>query len=471
MGEDKKKSDALFSLSGASLFLGEVRDGLTMLNMQSTFLLVNKGYDEKQVGVMFFVFGMAQFLFQAPSGYIMDYTDRKVLLLSAACVTTTILTLFTAAFSLPDGGNLSLMVFIKFLQGAVTAFIPPGLNSITQGIVGVEGMTGRVSMNEKMNHLGTALNLLMASVIAFFLYPDFVLLFIVSPVACAGVVYFINRIRPEDIDLDAARGMTKKEDDGAQNTTALGGDAINNPIVADSIFDVLRNPKLLVFTMVIFLFHGSNATILALVMQSLAIGNGRSGIVMSCLCIIISQGVMIGSAHICGKYSGKYGRKPLFLIGFFSTPIRCLILTYLVHMRDQVAEAPLYLQLLILSTQVFDGVGAGVFGTMYILVTSDISAGTGRFSLILGITTAAASIGATVSGYVGEALAQDLGYTEAFFILSFTALAPALLYLVGMPETLPSLAKKNQDLKGIASEEESLVQTESGESYDYASVN
>ena len=83
-----------------------------------------------------------------------------------------------------------------------------------------------------------------------------------------------------------------------------------------------------------------------------------------------------------------------------------------------------------------DGVGAGVFGTMYILVTSDVSAGTGRFSLTLGLTTAAMSIGGTVSGYLGQALAQDHGYQNAFMILGFLACIPAVGYLVFMPETL-----------------------------------
>lgn len=75
---------------------------------------------------------------------------------------------------------------------------------------------------------------------------------------------------------------------------------------------------------------------------------------------------------------------------------------------------------------------------MYILVTSDLSGGTGRFSLTLGITTAAMSIGGTVSGYLGEALAEDLGYKAAFIILGLMACVPALLYLAFMPETLPS---------------------------------
>jgi hypothetical protein len=41
-------------LRWAALFLGELRDGLTMINMQSAFLIVSKHYTEKQAGVLFF---------------------------------------------------------------------------------------------------------------------------------------------------------------------------------------------------------------------------------------------------------------------------------------------------------------------------------------------------------------------------------------------------------------------------------
>jgi hypothetical protein len=46
-------------LKWAALFLGELRDGLTMINMQSAFLIVSKNYTEKQAGVLFF--GMSLF--------------------------------------------------------------------------------------------------------------------------------------------------------------------------------------------------------------------------------------------------------------------------------------------------------------------------------------------------------------------------------------------------------------------------
>lgn len=457
--------------------------------------MVSKSYSEKQVGLLFFVFGLSQFMFQTPSGYLMDYTNKKVLWLAFAAVTTTFFTVFTAFFAKEEGGNLGLMVFIKFLQGAVTSLIPPGLNSITQGIVGAVGMTEQVSVNEMMNHLGTAIIVLSGSLIAYWQYPSIGILFVVSPIACAGLLFFLTRIKPEDIDHNAARGLTAEVEQSSPSKTGAytppgqsekkeniqtqpsfifgfgGGGSTkvgSEEVKADTPLRVLRDPTLLVFILIVFLFHTSNGTVLPLVMQSLAIGNGRSGILLSGLCIIVAQVFMVLSAKICGTYSGTYGRKGIFLIGLFSVPVRCLILVLLLRLRGDEAASNL-MQFFILSTQILDGAGAGIFGTMYILVTSDISGGTGRFSLTLGLTTAAMSIGGTVSGYLGEALAQDLGYEKAFFILMFMSLLPASLYLFCMPETLPAISKPGaetlQPMTSIMEEGEGVKRTPAGAEY------
>lgn len=118
------KAHAKSMLGLVALFLGELRDGLTMINMQSAFLICSKLYSEKQVGVMFFVFGMSQFLFQTPAGYIMDGTERKVALLAAAALATTSLTVLTAITAKEYGENIVWMIILKFIQGGVTALIP-----------------------------------------------------------------------------------------------------------------------------------------------------------------------------------------------------------------------------------------------------------------------------------------------------------------------------------------------------------
>jgi len=389
-----------------------------MINMQSAFLISSKYYSEKQAGIMFFVFGMSQFLFQTPAGYIMDYSDRKVALLAGAALTTTALTVLTALTAKEYGENIVWMVILKFIQGGVTALIPPGLNSITQGIVGSTGMTHQVADNEMKNHFGTAIIVLSGSLIAFYTYPNIGLLFIVSPIACAGVIFFLMRISPDDIDHDAARGL-KSDADANATDYKLASDSHPTPDNKPSFnwassqsvdsrqeakptnpLELLKNKTLLVFTVICFLFHMSNGTVLPLVMQTLAIGGDkpRVGFLLSGMCNVLS-GI---------KNSIEAGGNAV----------------------------PLALDIVILSTQILDGVGAGVFGTMYILVTSDIAAGTGRFSLTLGVTSAAMSIGGTVSGYLGQALAQDLGYQTAFIMLCVLSLVPALSYAILMPETL-----------------------------------
>ena len=455
MSSSNNKSAAKSLLGLVALFLGELRDGLTMINMQSAFLISSKLYSEKQVGVMFFVFGMSQFLFQTPAGYIMDSSDRKVALLAGAALATTSLTLLSAVTAKEYGENIVWMVFLKFIQGGVTALIPPGLNSITQGIVGSTGMTHQVADNEMKNHFGTAIIVLSGSLIAFYTYPNIGLLFIVSPIACAGVIFFLTRINPDDIDHDAARGLKSDADANAtdyQLATDSNGDQVNATPAEDNTpttpLELLKNKTLLVFTVICFLFHMSNGTVLPLVMQTLAIGGDkpRVGFLLSGMCIIVAQIFMVGSAKVCGDYSGHWGRKKLFLIGMFSVPLRCLILYGLTGIKNSIEAGgngvPLALEIVILSTQILDGVGAGVFGTMYILVTSDIAAGTGRFSLTLGLTSAAMSIGGTVSGYLGQALAEDLGYQTAFMLLCILSLVPALAYTFLMPETL---AAKNEE--------------------------
>lgn len=403
----------------------------------------------------------------------MDYTDWKVGWLAFASITTTGLTILTAATAQEYGTNLGWMIFIKFVQGGVTALIPPGLNSITQGIVGSDGMTQQVSNNEMRNHFGTAIIVLTGSLAAFFMYPDIGMLFLVSPIACAGVIFFLLKIDPKDIDHDAARGLKtdanteasgsasyeltgkdgvpkNRDDKDGRNLSPIGQASFNfdkedtgHVDGASSPLTLLKDPILLTFIIIVFLFHTSNGTVLPLVMQTLAIGEGSIGILMSGLCIIVAQIFMVGSAKICGDYSGIWGRKTIFLVGLFSVPVRCFILYLLTGIKNAQEETSVFLQVIILSTQVLDGVGAGVFGTMYILVTSDISAGTGRFSLTLGLTTAAMSIGGTASGYFGQALAQDHGYQNAFMILGFMACIPAVGYLIFMPETLNSLQADN----------------------------
>lgn len=481
---------------------------------------------------------MSQFLCMAPSGYFLDYSNNKInWVIWAGCATAT-LTVITALSAEPFGENMGLMIILKMLQGGITSILPPGFNGITLGIVGSTGFTHQVSRNRMMNHIGTALVVAIGSLIAYYLYPHIGHLFVVSPIAAIGMFYNLRRIKPNQVNKDAARalivisptmteyeqmddekdaiwivsGTKSTETSGIGDLANCGGSSPTKYMPPDMIMDddsktekcsptkaprssadqpletfgtvqknrstdsnppssgsfsgfklgwsnsskpddgyrraqsplsAVMDPTLITFSLVVFFFHLANSSVLPLVMQSISLEDPQAGILLSGLCILIAQAFMSFFAKLCGDYSPIWGRKNLMLTGLFSLTIRCFLLTFLASVKDQISDekSKNFIKALILSTQLLDSVGAGIFGTLHILVTSDISGGTGRFSLMLGITTAAMCLGGTVSGYVGQALAQDYGYPAAFSALGMMSLVPFFTYAMIMPETLPDYAR------------------------------
>lgn len=131
------------------------------------------------------------------------------------------------------------------------------------------------------------------------------------------------------------------------------------------------------------------------------------------------------------------------MLGLSSLTVRCLLLTMLVEAQEETETyfGVLVIKGLIVSTQLLDSIGAGICNTLHIVITNDISCRTGRFSLMLGVTSSAMCLGATVSGYVGQAIAEDYGYSVAFSIFGCMSVVPLFIFFIFMPETLPNYAK------------------------------
>lgn len=99
----------------------------------------------------------------------------------------------------------------------------------------------------------------------------------------------------------------------------------------------------------------------------------RSAIPLIAGAIILAQLTMAAATVLGGKLT-RYGigRKPLFMAGLITLPIRCaLILLW----RDA-GEAYL------LSTQILDGIAGGLCGLVHPYLVADITFGSGRFNVL-----------------------------------------------------------------------------------------
>lgn len=88
----------------------------------------------------------------------------------------------------------------------------------------------------------------------------------------------------------------------------------------------------------------------------------------------------------------------------------------------------------LVAIQILDGVGAGIFGVVSVLVIADLTRGSGRFNLTLGAISTAAGIGASLSQVIaGSIVHHFLVMTRVFYSWqglrrwrqgSFTSLCP-----------------------------------------------
>ena len=98
-------------------------------------------------------------------------------------------------------------------------------------------------------------------------------------------------------------------------------------------------------------------------------------------CIITAQLVMVPMAMLVGHKADSWGRKPIFLAGFAVLPVRGVLYT--------LTQDPFAL----VSIQVLDGVGAGIFGALFFIVITDLTKGTGRYNLAQGAASACWGLG------------------------------------------------------------------------------
>ena len=85
--------------------------------------------------------------------------------------------------------------------------------------------------------------------------------------------------------------------------------------------------------------------------------------------------------------------------------------------------------------QILDGVGAGIFGVVSVLVIADLTEGTGRFNLTLGAISTAVGIGASLSQGIAGSIVHHFGSNTGFlFLAAVAAAAFGVLYFL-MPET------------------------------------
>ncbi|GAB3901306.1 MFS transporter [Spirosoma agri] len=397
-------STSLRALDTANFFLADVRDGLGPY--LAIYLLTTLHWDAQNIGIAMSVMGIATVVAQTPAGALVDRTRRKrvySIIASLLIAFAAIITITVPTFSVIMGGQA--------IMGVAAAWFTPAVAAITLGIVGPKALDKRVGRNETFNHAGNVFAALLAGLLGYYVSTKGIFLLLAAMSLLSSLSVW--RIREEDIDHQLARGCSDEEEQ-ANTDKPSGWRAI------------LGNRSILFFALACVLFHFANAAMLPLLGQRLAqgINAGASSAYMSA-CIIVAQLVMIPVSYFTGKLAPG-GRKRLLLIAFAVLPIRGLLYT--------LTGDPT----LLVAIQILDGVGAGIFGVLSILIVSDLTRGSGLFNTTQGAIATAVGLGASLSNAFAGTLLQRTNYNVAFLTLASLAVVALVVLWFFVPETAPS---------------------------------
>jgi len=445
-----------------SFFLGELGDGL---NIFQGIYLVTLGWNEGSVGIALSMMGFTALIVQTFAGDIIDKThfDRRAFL-SLAAVATAISA--SAILLVTEGNNESdhMLIFsTKVMEGISSSFIGPCVAALTLATFGPDAFDEIMASNIFWGHVGSVASAVLAGLAGYMLYPDIKYCFLVIGFSALMAVGGVQLL-PEGDPLLGRGLQTHTTENRAGNGTLDGevaGDEMNNENskteyvnmeqqsapalhtqeseekMVSSYWSVFGDRKTVVLCLTGFFFHFANANVL-LVLGELMGGDNddgsvkRTAIPLIAGAIVLAQLTMSG-ATVAGDRLTKQGvgRKPLFMAGLLTLPIRCALIIFWKDAGNS----------WLLSTQILDGLGGGFFGLLHPYLVNDIAFGSGRFNVLMGLTASCFGMGATLSNLLGQIIVEKMGHVASLSGSLVLSVIPVVLFGLGMPETLGQRGK------------------------------
>mmetsp|Transcript_17060 Transcript_17060/g.16484 ORF Transcript_17060/g.16484 Transcript_17060/m.16484 type:complete len:455 (-) Transcript_17060:21-1385(-) len=433
-----------------SFSLGELGDGL---NIFQGIYLVGLGWNEGAVGIALSLMGLTALIVQTIAGDIVDKTtsDRRNFLAMASIFTALSA---SAILFVREGNEDHALIFItKIIEGIASSFIAPCLAALTLANFGPERFDEIMASNILWGHIGSVVSAVFAGSVAYAVYPDIKYCFLVIGASALVAIIFIKYLPQGDLLMGRGfRGTSNNVDSPSVNIDA--NNQFREKEKASSYWSVFADRKTCILCSTGFFFHFANANVL-LVLGELMGGDNedgstkRSAIPLISGAIVLAQATMTVATLIGDKMTVMgFGRKAMLLAGLMSLPTRCALIIYWKDAGDT------YL----LSTQILDGLGGGFFGLLHPYIVADITFGTGRFNVVMGLTASCFGLGGTMSNYFGQVVVEKLGHVASLSGSLIISIIPVILFGVFMPETIGKRGglndKETEQLKDKTPKEE-----------------
>ena len=363
--------------------------------------LTAEGWTLTAIGFALSIGTVTAMLSQLPAGALVDAVRSKtrVAAFSVSAFMASALMLAISPQTLP--------VYIsKVLHGFSSCTLGPSIAAMSVAIAGRARLGERLGRNARYAALGSGVGAALMGACGYWVSERAV--FYLTALLALPAIAMLGAIRRAT----AHAGVEVAEDASpAERATTL---------------HVLSDRRLLAFAVAAMLFTFVNAPLLPIASSALTASAGQVASLIIAACIVLPQLMVAAVSPAVGRAAGRWGRKPLLLLGFAILPIRGAALA--------ATTDPALVVLL----QALDGIAAACFGVLVPLVVSDIAGRTGHFNLSLGAIGLAIGVGGSISPPLAGWIADQYGVSAAFAALGAAGLLALLFVRFAISESRPA---------------------------------
>lgn len=391
---------SLRALDWLNFFIADVQTGFGPFIAS---YLASKKWTQGEIGLMLSVGTITAMASQIPGGVLIDALPGKRGAAAAA-----IGALIFSALLLGISPTWLPVLTAEIFHGFASCMLTPAIAAISFAMVGRMNLGDRLGRNARFASIGSAIAALLMGL--FGQYVSVRSIFWLTAALAVPALIALSMIEPVRVATPLPQDPKRAESNGSRET----------------LRELLRDKRLLVFALCVILFHLSNAAMLNLAAGDVTAHMGDNVQLVIAACIIVPQMVVAAFSPWVGRSAQRWGRRPVLLLGFSALPLRALLF------------AGVSSPYLLVPVQALDGISAAVFGVMLPLIAVDVGGDKGRYNLCIGVFGLAAGIGATLSTSLAGFAADRFGDKLAFVGLAAAGALAVLLVWAAMPETRDS---------------------------------
>jgi MFS family permease len=390
---------SLRALDWVNFFVANVQTGFGPFI--ASYLASHK-WTQGEIGLVLSIGTISAMVSQVPGGAAVDALKNK-----KGAAAWAIIAIILSAVLLATSPTIVPVIAAEVFHGFASCMLVPAMAAISFSLVGRANLGDRLGRNARWASIGSAVAAGLMGLTGEYVSARAV--FWLTAALALPALVALSMIQPTHTIAPppGSRPRAANADDESRET----------------IFDLLRDKRMLVFAACVVLFHLSNAAMLNLAAGEVTAGMGDNVQLVIAACIIVPQAIVAMLSPWVGRSAQRWGRRPILLLGFSALPVRALLF------------AGVSSPYLLVPVQMLDGISAAVFGVMLPLIAADVAGGKGRYNLCIGLFGLAAGIGATLSTSLAGFAADHFGNTMSFFGLAAAGALAVLLVALAMPET------------------------------------